>query len=213
MVEPMKRTLFVCALTLLISQADTTNAQRRSASATAPLRAVGGVMYGKVIKVQLSETRRASYQLDGARLVNGQIQFNGVIAESRRLGRIWHGIGGGGFISTLIGTTARATNPMPRATDASAPRREVPRQTGESNEQTQSLYTPTEIGSGCELIFLKMSPGFLQKEPVQLGVVLAHQDNPLGERINQAICRVRRALDGKGEATAAIEALDRLLKQ
>ena len=212
MVEPMKRTLFVCALTLLISQADTTNAQRRSASATAPLRAVGGVMYGKEIRVQMND-QRAAYILDGARIVSGQIQFTGILTQTRSTRRGGSGTGSGGFISTLIGTTARATNPMPRATDASAPRREVPRQTGESNEQTQSLYTPSETGSGCELIFLKMSPGFLQKEPVQLGVVLAHQDNPLGERINQAICRVRRALDSKGDATAAIEALDRLLKQ
>jgi hypothetical protein len=209
----MKRIFFVCALTLLVSRADTTIAQRRSASATAPLRAIGGVMYGKVIKVQLNEPRRASYQLDGARLVNGQIQFIGITTESGSIGRRGYGSASSGFTSILIGTTARATNPIPRASDASAPRREVPRQTGERNEQTQSLYTPSETGSGCELIFLKMSPGFLQKEPVQLGVVLAHQDNPLGERINQAICRVRRALDSKGDATAAIEALDRLLKQ
>jgi hypothetical protein len=161
----------------------------------------------------MDDGRRAAYLLASARLVDGQIQFTGILTQSRRTRRGGSGTGSGGFVSTLIGTTARATNPIPRASDASAPRREVPRQTGERNEQTQSLYTPSETGSGCELIFLKMSPGFLQEKPVQLGVVLAHQDNPLGEQINQAICRVRRALDGKGNTAAAIEALDRLLKQ
>lgn len=150
------------------------------------LRMLSGIMTGARIDIVGQTTR--SYTLSSARIVEGKLQFSGTLS------------GRGVVTSTLAGTTARATNPLPRASDADAPRRAV------ANEQTQSLYAATENGSGCEMIFLRM-PG------AQLGVVLAHKDNPVGESINRAICRVRRTLDSKTDTTAALESLNRLLKQ
>lgn len=150
------------------------------------LRVLSGIMTGARIDIVGPTTR--SYTLSSARIVEGKLQFTGTLSG--------HGV----VPSTLAGTTARTTNPLPRASDANAPRRTV------ANEQTQSLYAATENTSGCEMIFLRM-PG------AQLGVVLVHQDNPLGESINRAICRVRRTLDSKTDATAALESLNRLLKQ
>ena len=150
------------------------------------LRVLSGIMTGARIDILGSPTR--SYTLSSARVVDGKLQFTGALS------------GRGVVTSTLAGTTARASNPLPRASDADAPRRTV------ANEQTQSLYAATENGSGCEMIFLRM-PG------AQLGVVLAHKDNPLGESINRAICRVRRTLDARTDANAALESLNRLLKQ
>ena len=148
------------------------------------LRVLSGVMTGARIEI-LGRTAR-SYTLSSARLVDGKLQFTGTMS------------GRGVVISTLAGTTARATNPLPRASDTDAPRRTA------VNEQTQSLYAATEIGSGCEMIFLRMAG-------VQLGVVLAHRDNPKGEAINRAICRVRRALGAKADTVPALESLNRLL--
>ena len=116
-------------------------------------------------------------------------------------------------MATLVGTTARSENPIPRATDASAPRREGPRSSprpaAELNEQTQSLYAASEAGTGCELIFLRIETS----PPTQLGVVLAHRDNPFGLELNQAICRIRRAIDAGAATAAPLAALNQLLKE
>ena len=150
------------------------------------LKVLSGIMTGARIDILGPATR--SYKLSSARIVDGKLQFTGTLR------------GRGVVTSTLAGTTARATNPIPRASDADAPKRIA------ANEQTQSLYAATENGSGCEMIFLRM-PG------AQLGVVVAHKDNALGESINQAICRVRRALDSKVDPVPALNSLNRLLKQ
>ena len=147
------------------------------------VRAVGGIMFGRRIEIQ--DAKKTEYTLESARVVDGKLLFAGKLT------------GKGTVTSTLIGTMARAANPIPRASDPDAPRRAV-------TEQTQSLYAPSEAGSGCELIFLKMVD-------MQLGVVLAHQDNERGEAINQAICRVKRVLDAGGDPKAAVESLNRLL--
>ncbi|MBX3278126.1 MAG: hypothetical protein KF868_09005 [Acidobacteria bacterium] len=160
-------------------------------------RSIGGVMRGREIEIIQRRGVKLKYVLREARLRNGKLELTGHI-------------GSRSFTGAVVGTTARATNPIPRATDASAPRRSAAQQNAERNEQTQSLYASTEAGSGCELVYLKMSPGF---PAAQLGVVLAHQDNPLGERINQEICRIRRALDARSDAGPAVEALNQLLKQ
>lgn len=150
------------------------------------LRILSGIMSGSRIDIQ--DSSKSNYTLSSARIVDGKLQFTGTLS------------GRGVVLSTLAGTTARATNPLPRASDADAPRRAV------ANEQTQSLYAATENGSGCEMIFLRM-PG------AQLGVVVGHRDNRRGEAINQSICRVRRALDAKADAAPALDSLNRLLKE
>lgn len=90
---------------------------------------------------------------------------------------------------------------------------------GEVSEQTQSLYTATDTGTGCELMFLKMqlSPQLAAaaraKESVQLGVVLAPMDNQRGEQINGHICRIVRTLDGKQDdksLQASVEQLNQM---
>lgn len=74
---------------------------------------------------------------------------------------------------------------------------------GEVTEQTQSLYTGIDTGSGCELMFLKMQlPAQIASaahanQAVQLGVVLAPMDNQRGEQINNHMCRIVRALNSK----------------
>lgn len=160
-------------------------------------RSIGGVMRGREIEIIHRRGVKLKYVLREARLRDGKLELTGRI-------------GSRSFTGVVVGTTARATNPIPRATDASAPRRSEAQQNTERNEQTQSLYAATEAGSGCELVYLKMSPGFTAS---QLGVVLAHQDNPLGERINQEICRIRRAMDQGSDATAALAILNQLLRE
>jgi len=107
-----------------------------------------------------------------------------------------------------IGQLAQATQSTARTTQTpTAPQGSRPAG-GEVNEQTQSLYTAIDTGSGCEIFFLKMQlPAQLTaaaraSQPVQLGVVLAPMDNGVGEQINQRVCRVVRSLDGKGESKA-----------
>lgn len=211
----------VCALVLILIIASPAHveAQRRALPAV-----MGGVMKGREIEARLDDGRIVRYGLHQAEVIDGRLRFTGGLsiissAGSRRTGA-GRRTGGGSAMGTshvtamLVGTTARASNPIPRATDASAPRRNAQPAmpaTGERNEQTQSLYAQAEAGSGCELIFLKVHVG--GAEPVQLGVVLAHQDNQLGEEINRAICRVRRALDAKADAGSALDALNRLLRQ
>lgn len=74
---------------------------------------------------------------------------------------------------------------------------------GEVTEQTQSLYTSVNTGSGCELMFLKMqlppqvASAAHANQSVQLGVVLAPMDNQQGDRINNHMCRIVRALNLK----------------
>jgi hypothetical protein len=107
-----------------------------------------------------------------------------------------------------VGQLAQSTQSTARTTQTpTAPEGRRPAG-GEVNEQTQSLYTAIDTGSGCEIFFLKMQlPAPLTAAaraslPVQLGVVLAPMDNQAGEQINQRVCRVVRSLDGKGESKA-----------
>ena len=107
--------------------------------------------------------------------------------------------------TSQVGQLAQATQPTARTTPTpGAPQRPA----GEANEQTQSLYSAGgEAGSGCEVLFLKLQA----PQPVQLGVVLAHQDNPRGLEINQAVCRVVRGLEAKADVTAQVSELNGLL--
>lgn len=82
----------------------------------------------------------------------------------------------------------------------------------ERNEQTQSLFSAAETGTGCELLFLKLQPPG-QPTPTQVGVVLAHQDNERGVEINAAVCRVVRALNAKENVDEAVRRLNQLLSR
>ena len=99
-------------------------------------------------------------------------------------------------LSQATQSTARTTPPAP-APEGNKP----PAPAGGVTEQTQSLYTAVETGSGCEVMFLKMElparrgVAARASHPVQLGVVLAPTDNKAGEEINWAICRVVRMRD------------------
>ena len=149
------------------------------------VRAIGGIMTGRRIAFQ--DAKKTEYTLESARVVDGKLLLDGKLT------------GRGAVTSTLIGTTARAVNPNPRASDAEAPKRET-----ERTEQTQSLYTESATASGCDIFILKMGN-------IQLGVALAHLDNQRGEAINHAICRVKRALDAGVDTKVAVESLNRLL--
>lgn len=100
-------------------------------------------------------------------------------------------------LSQATQSTARTT-PTPPAPEADKPAAEA------ATAQTQAQYAAIDTGSGCEVMFLKMEfPARLgvalpAGQPLQLGVVLALTDNKAGEQINQAICRVVRALDAEG---------------
>jgi hypothetical protein len=112
-----------------------------------------------------------------------------------------------------VGQLAQATQPTARTTPTpTAPQGQRP--AGEPNEQTQSLYAGAAVGTGCEIMFLKMklpAPYATRApEPVQLGVVLAPQDNQQGRQINQQICRIVRALDAKQSAASIEEQVTQL---
>lgn len=210
--------LALCTLSL-VSVATAAQASRaaQKTSATSsrtakalPIYTVGGVMRGSTITAELGG-KGFTYQLTSAAVVGGKLQFTGVM-NAKPANKV---------TATLASTTARSANPWPSAasggtTPARRPSQrsntkpEEQRPQGEVNEQTQSLHSAVSVGSGCELLYLKLQTP-LQPQPVQLGVVLAHQDNQLGEEINQAICRVVWALQGKQSTESALAQLNELL--
>ena len=84
-------------------------------------------------------------------------------------------------------------------------------------EQTQSLYTAIDAGSGCDVLYVKIQlpPQLAARaraaEPVQIGVVLATLDNKRGEEINRHVCRVVRALSAGQGVEDQLAQLNRLL--
>ncbi len=166
-----------------------------------PLRVLSAIMRDNTIYVQMNDGRtRYEYFLSRAQLINGRLQFQGSWASSSGRVKVVAPI----VTATLVGTMARIDNPWPNAAQRAPSRRlsspEVQERRGEVTEQTQSLYAPTTVISGCGVIYLKLSlPDRRTAPPVQLGVVLAHQDNQLGEKINQTICSIVRALSSRGE--------------
>jgi len=99
--------------------------------------------------------------------------------------------------------------------------RKTPPAPGERNEQTQSLYAQSEMGTGCGVFFLSMDvPPRLRTamgagpRPVQLGVVLAPFDNRLGEEVNRRICAIVRMSGDKSadsRLSANVEEFNRFL--
>ncbi len=168
-----------------------------------PLRVLSAIMRDNAIYVQMNNGRtRYEYLLTEARIVDGQLQFQGTWSPSGSRVKVGSPI----VTATLVGTMARIDNPWPNAGQRSPSRRlSSPavgerKAAGEITEQTQLLSAPAGVVSGCGVIYLKLSlPERKTAPPVQLGVVLAHQDNRLGEEINQAICRIVQALSSGGE--------------
>ncbi|MEJ7713628.1 MAG: hypothetical protein WKF84_28215 [Pyrinomonadaceae bacterium] len=123
-----------------------------------------------------------------------------------------------------LGSLSQSTQPTARTTQTpTAPEGQRP-SASEANEQTQSLYSSADVGLGCEILYLKvMLPARLattaktQNQPVQVGVVLAPQDNKRGEEINNQVCRVVHALQGSQQggggqtAETQLAQLNRLL--
>jgi hypothetical protein len=115
-----------------------------------------------------------------------------------------------GQLSQATQSTARTTQ-TPTAPEAKKPA------AGEVTEQTQSLYTAIDAGSGCDVLYVKMQlpPQLAARaratEPVQIGVVLATLDNKRGEEINRHVCRVVRALSAGQGVEDQLAQLNRLL--
>jgi hypothetical protein len=97
--------------------------------------------------------------------------------------------------------TARTTPPAP----------------GEKTEQTQSLSAQSETGTGCGVLFLKLTlPRRLRvrigaaAEPLQLGVVLKPFDNERGEEIVKQVCLLLQISESRNQAVSLAQ-LNRLL--
>jgi hypothetical protein len=212
----MKKTFLAFALLTSLLLPVGSVAQKKNASDKAvriePTRTASGVMKDRVISIRRSDwindgAPLLDFTLTGARIVRGHLEFSGTVQPAGRAGTQ-------PLAALLAATSARSANPWPSATSATARERRAAakKERGEVNEQTQSLHSAAEAGSGCELLFLKLTPPG-EKAPLQVGVVLAHQDNPRGEEINHAVCRVVRALNAKGNPAEAVAGLNRLLSR
>lgn len=210
-------------------------ASKAPAARVEPLHTVSGVMKDNHIAVRRSDWINEGrplfdLTLTSARVVDGHLEFTGALQGAGRQKSQ-------PITATLISTNARSANPWPSATAPNAqprqraiqnaqgqqptanqaqppgnPQAQQPTERSERNEQTQSLFSAGERGTGCELLYLKMQPPG-QSAPLQLGVVLAHQDNGRGNVINQAVCRIVRALEAKQSTDEALAGLNRLLGQ
>ncbi len=196
-----------------LAQNKTMTQSKSKPSTSEPLRVVSGLMQENRINVRRSDWINEGrplfeYVLASARLVDGKLEFVGSYRDPRRQKADV-------VTATLISTTARSANPWPNASTPTArDRRPANKQgdRGEVNEQTQSLYSAAEFGSGCELIYLRLQPPG-QQAPLQVGVVLAHQDNEWGNQINQAVCRVVRAMNAKENVDQAVTKLTRSISR
>jgi hypothetical protein len=187
---------------------------RASAPATKkvePLRTASGLMRDNRISIRQSDwindgAPLFDYTLTGARIVGGRLEFTGSLEEPGKTKTVVRVM--------LVSTSARSANPWPNASAPTARDRRpaAGRERGEVSEQTQSLYSAAEAGSGCELIYLKLTPPG-QTNAIQVGVVLAHQDNARGQAINHALCRVVRAMTTKGNPSEALAQLNRAISK
>lgn len=199
----MKRAILLAILVLLPQ----TVMRAQQKAAVEPARVAGGVMTGRRIEVRRNDwinPGRAlfTFDLTGARISDGRLQLDGILRGGARPGRI---------TATLASTTARSANPWPNANAPTARAKKKNMTAEEVSEQTQSLYSGADQGSGCELMFLQV-PYPTPRSSLQVGVSLAHQDNDLGERINHSVCQIVRNLrDGKS-ADEELARLNGMLK-
>lgn len=217
----MKRSLIALTIIATLFSTIETMAQKKSASSAKSsakieaVRVVSGVMRETGIVVRQSDWINRGkdifeYRLASARIVDGRLEFFGSYREA---GKEKADV----VMATLIATNARSANPWPSAASSTATERRAAQQNqqrerGEVTEQTQSLHSAAETGSGCEVIFLRLQPPG-QPNPLQIGVTLAHQDNEMGNRINQGICRVVRLLNAKENTDEALTRLNRLISR
>ncbi|MDX2034562.1 MAG: hypothetical protein SF339_28060 [Blastocatellia bacterium] len=207
--------ILIASLALLFPAASVAQrpALKPARRAKAPLQVASGLMTGNRIEVRRTDWIREGaplfeYAIAGAAIVEGRLELTGTLREAG-------GQQTAAVRATMLSTTARSANPWPSAASATAreraPARNQPE--GERNEQTQSLYSgATETGSGCELLYLKLTAPF-QREPLQIGVVLAPRDNARGIEINQALCRVARAIKTGADLAEPLGRLNQLLSQ
>ena len=100
-----------------------------------------------------------------------------------------------------LAQTAQST--QTQAPTPTSPQGRRPEAAGEVTEQNQTLFTEVDSGSGCEVMYLKLqlppsiAAAARANQSVQLGVVLAPTDNEWGEQLNNHMCRIMRALNGK----------------
>lgn len=206
-------TSLTTATTGLAQESAKSSPARSASSKVEPLRVASGLMTGPRIDVRRTDwindgKPMFTYTLRSVRLVEGRLEFTGALTRP-------------GLktaqetVSTLITTTARSANPWPNATSPGARSRNrkpadqnTPEQ--ERNEQTQSLHSAGETGLGCELVYLKITPP-AGTGPLQVGVVLAYQDNELGNQINQEICFIVRGIKADAKVDDRVAKLNQLL--
>jgi hypothetical protein len=187
----------------------------KTAAKIEPLRVASGLMMGNQILIRRTDWINEgkplfTYTLRSVRVIEGKLEFSGALQRP--------GVRSPQEVaSTLITTTARSANPWPSAASPSGRDRNrkpanqnAPEQ--ERNEQTQSLHSAAEAGLGCELIFLKLTPP-TGATALQVGVVLAHQDNERGVDINREICTIVRGMKSGETVTASLARLNQLLAE
>ncbi len=207
----MRSALFLAPLVAALLTHGGINAQKRATTgAVEPVRTAGGVMTGKRIEVRRNDWINSGralfvFTLSTATITDGRLHFTGTL---RRTG----GTTTQKVTGTLISTTARSANPWPNASAPTARSKKKDQTAAEITEQTQSLYSGADPGSGCEVMFLQISyPA--PRSKLQVGVVLAHQDNDLGFQINQTVCQIVRVLNSNQNAEEALARLNQLLLQ
>jgi hypothetical protein len=156
----------------------------RSPTKIEPLRSIGGVMLGKTITINQSKNLPSfTYTITQAQLVNGNIQFQGVVRPVK--GQAVNSVPAR-LVSTMATTrpnpvkpnTPSATTTQPRTSEKAAAlgqaaqasqtpplsttvqptkQEEKKRDVEEVTEETQSLYVNSEAGSGCEVMYLKLN--------------------------------------------------------
>jgi len=199
----MKRAILLAILVLLPQ----TVMRAQQKAAVEPARVAGGVMTGRRIEVRRNDwinPGRAlfTFELTGAGISNGRLQLDGILRRGTRSEKI---------SAPLVSTTARSANPWPNASAPTARAKKKNLTAEEVSEQTQSLYSGADQGSGCELMFLQV-PYPTPRSSLQVGITLAHQDNDLGEGINHSICQIVRNLREGKSTNEALARLNEMLK-
>jgi hypothetical protein len=182
---------------LCVSGASAQTKRPTPGASVEPVRIMSGWMQGNQITVSSIEGKPAfKLQLTRAEINDGHLRLffaNGA-----------NGGSGKPVQSILVGSLAQSANPWPGTSERPRNTDRVPEQ---PNEQTQSLYSAAGVGTGCEVLFLRMET----PKPVQVGVVVKREDNQRGGDINQAICRVARAMETKSDTSRALSDLNRVL--
>jgi hypothetical protein len=122
-------TIFLCALFSASIQGQ-----------TEARRAFSGFMQGRSIQVSTESADKLVYRIDQARITNGKLEFTGsILVNGKEAGKV---------SSTLVGTTARASNPWPGSKTPVGKRREQPQgreaRTPEAAGQLGSLAQSTQ---------------------------------------------------------------------